>query len=1514
MATKKIPKLFLFICVILILSVNALSMNGLGTPEDPFQITKCTELQDIQNNLTADYILINNIDCSDTVNWNDGKGFKPIGSYENPFKGNLNGHNKTVKNLFSNASIDRFTGIFASIESNKLENFILENITMIGIDNVGLLSGSVAKSAIINNTKIKGKVFGNKNIGGITGRLAYDSIIENSNLEINLTGNSEISGIASYPGFNNVIKNIKLKTIIKGQKNIFPIGSLHYNSKALNIVVQGNFYTNQSNILLNSVTSSSIKNSLVIVENFSNNVEIEFKNKQNIINFFWNNNSHVNYINKNGEKNSFETSTSYFYSKENEPMASWDFENVWCERENKLPTLRGFGDCKEEQTPSGYKDDKGIIHCETLPVGDTFEIEGITYTVVNESMLRSMNTETDDFTTVCTSHVTDMNSLFLFKHSFNQRIGVWDISNVENMDQMFFFANVFNGDINNWNTSKVKSIERMFTGAYSFNQDLSNWDVSNVENMKQLFNLARSFNGNISNWNTSKIKSMYRVFSGAYKFNQDISNWDVSNVESMKEMFSVASNFNKNISKWNVSNVENMDYMLPFTKINYNLSGWCVKKILEEPEQFSNGTSLKDDQLPIWGTCPTPEPECPVEDGQIITESITFPPNVVCNLPNGLIIGEDSINVDCQGALLDGTGFNNTVGLFGIYGDHVTITNCTIKGSLLGNYTHINKSKLIPGNGSVKCKNCNYTNVEINNSGNPYEGWNFTVNGTKLKIDPLPGKPGQGNKLPPVNISDNFPMPENFEIDLNCQGSMINGSKIKGSAGIYVNTEKYDVTIRNCVVQNYDYNVYLNRYNGNKFINNTLRYPTTMNLQISNTNNALFVENNVGAEKENVYMGYFMKGSNNIIVNNTFTAYLNTWDRYDNIYCLDNKSNKYTNDRTGPTCEDCIDSDNDGICDFDDECPSQNISNMPENTTCASYTFENGCHVESFKEYGFIVNSTTCSHLDETCKLFTPVNNICDGRGNIEFGTCKEWLNNDNYSKEIECGEDFCDENYFLNIWSPNGYDTCVEGELNKYTCYIESSEYNEEICGCEDTDNDGVCDSEDQCNDETPENLPEDTECTTYSFDNITGCHVEEFREYGFFVSNKDCSYLDTTCKLYDDSENICDGLGGIKEGTCESWQNNDLYKVPVDCPDDKCVKKDLFNYVNDGFNTCINGEISNYECTYEIIKKAPQCINNNVTKPKLKVYTLDDSSEKWTRVTMYVENKGKTPVEDFVAYYYVRADEDKEVVIGDWDSPQADLDLEDLGNGNYRVKFDFEGTTLNKGEKAPKWHGIVFGVAYKNQYDDWNSKNDYSFKNHNNKFLPNNKVVVYDKEGNLIFGKEPKLVVSPTAIVKDESISVEKGQEVTLDASSSFDKDGEIVSYVWKVKKKIIANTSISNVKLKQGSHIVTLIVTDDDGEKSKATVKVTVGKDDFTVTPNPIKDDEKVEIKFDRSSKYDGKNVKIIIQKKWDKQVINVPSTSKEYTFDKWGLNHWAAPITIKLEVDNKITKEIPIEFNN
>ncbi len=50
--------------------------DGDGSGGDPYQIEDCLDLQAMNNDLTASYILINDIDCSATSGWNGGEGFR----------------------------------------------------------------------------------------------------------------------------------------------------------------------------------------------------------------------------------------------------------------------------------------------------------------------------------------------------------------------------------------------------------------------------------------------------------------------------------------------------------------------------------------------------------------------------------------------------------------------------------------------------------------------------------------------------------------------------------------------------------------------------------------------------------------------------------------------------------------------------------------------------------------------------------------------------------------------------------------------------------------------------------------------------------------------------------------------------------------------------------------------------------------------------------------------------------------------------------------------------------------------------------------------------------------------------------------------------------------------------------------------------------------------------------------------------------------------------------------------
>tara|TARA_B100000768_G_C11284285_1_gene380974 strand:+ start:4508 stop:6322 length:1815 start_codon:yes stop_codon:yes gene_type:complete len=112
--------------------------------------------------------------------------------------------------------------------------------------------------------------------------------------------------------------------------------------------------------------------------------------------------------------------------------------------------------------------------------GTSYEINGVTYTVVDNTMLKSWISAEKDLTKAVTTLVTDMKGLFKGKTSFNTNISSWDVSSVTSMEEMFEGATTFNKDISKWDTNKVTNMDKMFKSASAFNQDLSKWCVVNL--------------------------------------------------------------------------------------------------------------------------------------------------------------------------------------------------------------------------------------------------------------------------------------------------------------------------------------------------------------------------------------------------------------------------------------------------------------------------------------------------------------------------------------------------------------------------------------------------------------------------------------------------------------------------------------------------------------------------------------------------------------------------------------------------------------------------------------------------------------------------------------------------------------------------------------------------------------------------------------------------------------------------------------------------------------------------
>jgi len=176
------------------------SGSGTGTLGDPYQITNCTQLQEMNDSLGANYTLINNINCSNTTTWNGGNGFDPVGVYSsnNPFYGNLDGNGYNITDLYINRTGEDRIGLFEYFKG-EVRSLGLFNVNITGSSRVGALFGNSLDAGPIENCFVTGNINGGDYVGGFGGdALAGSPLINNSYANVNVNGTSNIGGIFGF--------------------------------------------------------------------------------------------------------------------------------------------------------------------------------------------------------------------------------------------------------------------------------------------------------------------------------------------------------------------------------------------------------------------------------------------------------------------------------------------------------------------------------------------------------------------------------------------------------------------------------------------------------------------------------------------------------------------------------------------------------------------------------------------------------------------------------------------------------------------------------------------------------------------------------------------------------------------------------------------------------------------------------------------------------------------------------------------------------------------------------------------------------------------------------------------------------------------------------------------------------------------------------------------------------------------------------------------------------------------
>ena len=155
--------------------------EGDGSFENPYGISDLAQLDEVRGFPTDHFVLLGDIDASDTIGWDLGKGFEPIGLGYNessqlfegvPFRGSIDGMGHSIMNLHINRGDVLSPGVHNYIGLISYNMGTLRNIRMVNAQVWGdFMTGSLCglNNGMIDNCTATGNVEGNQYTGSLTG-------------------------------------------------------------------------------------------------------------------------------------------------------------------------------------------------------------------------------------------------------------------------------------------------------------------------------------------------------------------------------------------------------------------------------------------------------------------------------------------------------------------------------------------------------------------------------------------------------------------------------------------------------------------------------------------------------------------------------------------------------------------------------------------------------------------------------------------------------------------------------------------------------------------------------------------------------------------------------------------------------------------------------------------------------------------------------------------------------------------------------------------------------------------------------------------------------------------------------------------------------------------------------------------------------------------------------------------------------------------------------------------------
>ncbi len=157
---------------------QAVYIPGSGTSSDPYRISTAEQLNKVNDDLSAYYVLVADIDLA-AQGYTKAVIAPYASSSSAKFAGLFNGNGFAVKNLTISGGANNHIGLFGQIDSSAVvSGVVIQNANISGNDNVGILAGS--SSGLIQECYVSGQVTARYSVGALVGSVSGGSVIRSA--------------------------------------------------------------------------------------------------------------------------------------------------------------------------------------------------------------------------------------------------------------------------------------------------------------------------------------------------------------------------------------------------------------------------------------------------------------------------------------------------------------------------------------------------------------------------------------------------------------------------------------------------------------------------------------------------------------------------------------------------------------------------------------------------------------------------------------------------------------------------------------------------------------------------------------------------------------------------------------------------------------------------------------------------------------------------------------------------------------------------------------------------------------------------------------------------------------------------------------------------------------------------------------------------------------------------------------------------------------------------------------